>query len=182
MYKIKLNTICFFTLVQQVLKEVINQYFSLSKFFAAFFIVFIVAYTPNVYSQDAEKSSNNKALISNDTLSKDSTTLKNDTITDQWGNPKISKNAIESAVKYKAQDSVRFEVTDQKVYLYNQAEVYYQDITLKANYIEIDMKKNTIFAIGTADSLGKMQGNPIFADGEQEFKAKQMLYNYKSKK
>jgi hypothetical protein len=181
-YKIKLNTICFFTLVQQVLKEVINQYFSLHKFFLAFFIVFMFVNTSNVYSQNTEKSSSNNTLISNDTLSKDSTTLKKDTIPDQWGNPKISKNAIESAVKYKAQDSVRFEVTDQKVYLYNQAEVYYQDITLKANYIEIDMKKNTIFAIGTADSIGKMQGNPIFADGEQEFKAKQMLYNYKSKK
>jgi len=181
-YKIKLNTICFFTLAQQVLKEVINQIFSFRNLFVVFFVLSSNIFKPGLIAQNIAVLDSLKNISSIDSLVKDSTTIKNDSIIDQWGSPKISKNAIESSVKYKAQDSVRFEVTDQKVYLYNQAEVYYQEITLKANYIEIDIKKNTIFAIGTADSLGKKQGNPIFSDGEQEFKAKQMLYNYKSKK
>ncbi len=75
-----------------------------------------------------------------------------------------------------------FDVDSQKVFLFGNAKVDYKDITLKAEYIVFDWKKNLITAIGVPDSTGKMIGDPVFIDGSQEFKAKKIIYNYHSKK
>ena len=44
------------------------------------------------------------------------------------------------------------------------------------------MEKNTISAIGTLDSLGNIIGDPILYEGEQSFKAKEIIYNLETRK
>lgn len=110
----------------------------------------------------------------------DSVVLKKDTLKNKG--LKVSKDAITERVKYKAEDSVRFEINAQKVFLYQDAELFYGDIILKANYVEINLKDNILQSNGTLDSTGKLQGKPIFSDGEQEFKARELKYNLKTKK
>jgi len=39
-----------------------------------------------------------------------------------------------------------------------------------------------VFAIGTADSNGKVTGKPEFKEADQDFKASTMRYNFDSKK
>ena len=93
-----------------------------------------------------------------------------------------SNNAFDAQVKYKSGDTIRFDLKNKKAYLINNAEIYYEDITLKAAYIEIDFDKNELYATGLPDSNGKEIGLPVFTQGDQTFTSHGMRYNYKSKK
>ncbi|MCC6691248.1 MAG: LPS-assembly protein LptD, partial [Bacteroidia bacterium] len=89
---------------------------------------------------------------------------------------------LKSKVKYTANDSMRFDVINQKMYLFGNAEVTYEDLNLKAGYIELDMKKNLVFAQGAKDSLGKDSELPVFTQKSQSFKSHKMTYNFQTKK
>jgi lipopolysaccharide assembly outer membrane protein LptD (OstA) len=93
-----------------------------------------------------------------------------------------SKDALDAKVEYKANDSTIFDLVHKKVFLYGQAEINYQDINLKADYIEINFEKNEVFATGRPDTTGKMVGVPVFTQAGQSFKSQEMRYNYKTKK
>lgn len=99
-------------------------------------------------------------------------------------------SAFKSKVVYSARDSVRFDVDNQKVFLFGEAQVVYEDMKLNADYIEFDMVKNIAFSIGARDSSGNVVvdsvgmpiGDPVFADGEKSFDAKEITYNFETKK
>ncbi|MEI7724962.1 MAG: putative LPS assembly protein LptD [Bacteroidota bacterium] len=93
-----------------------------------------------------------------------------------------NKTKLDAAVDYAATDSLRFEIKGQKVYLYKTAKIKYQDITLNADYVEIDFVKNKVYATGAKDSIGKDVGMPDFNDGTQSFKSKTINYNYTTKR
>jgi len=93
-----------------------------------------------------------------------------------------SENAIDATVNYNARDSIDTDVVTQKVFLYGEAEILYQEFSLQADYIEIDFKNNIIIANGIPDSAGIIQGRPVFTEGGQSFKSESMKYNYKTKK
>ena len=94
----------------------------------------------------------------------------------------ISPNAPEEDINYIAKDSMIYDIENQKVYLYGQAEVTYTTIKLRADYIEYDWNNNTVHAKGAPDSLGRISGNPHFSDGEQQFTSSEMRYNFQSGK
>ncbi|MDB4655862.1 putative LPS assembly protein LptD [Flavobacteriales bacterium] len=97
-------------------------------------------------------------------------------------NPKKKGTPLEAEIKYTARDSIRFSVESKKVYLYGEAQINYQDIELKAAYIEIDQETKEVYAEGFIDSTGKKIGMPEFKSGEQQFKAKRMRYNFETEK
>lgn len=94
----------------------------------------------------------------------------------------ISPDALEEKVTYKAQDSIRFDLKNQKVYLYGKAEVSYQDLVLTAAIIEIRTDSNQVYAYGVNDLLGNYTDRPLFSQGEQSFSAYSIRYNFKTKK
>ncbi len=116
----------------------------------------------------------------------DTTFLLTDTLRLNGDSLRVKKKAaddgLEAPVKYHARDSIRFSVGLKKVYLYGEAQINYQDIELKADYIEIDQETKEVYAVGVADSAGKVVGKPRFKSGEQEFVAQNMRYNFKTKK
>jgi hypothetical protein len=89
---------------------------------------------------------------------------------------------LEHQVIYNARDSIRYETKGNKVYLFGDGYVLYEDMNLKAEFIEIDNEKNTITAYGKTDSLGNNIGNPIMKAEGQESSAKKIIYNLKTKK
>lgn len=95
---------------------------------------------------------------------------------------KESDFVLESKVEYKSFDSIHMDLRNQKAYLYGNAEIYYQNIGLKAAYIELDFSKNLVYAEGRNDSTGKLAGKPEFKEGDQSFKSKTIKYNFDSKK
>jgi len=88
---------------------------------------------------------------------------------------------LKDKVTYKADDSIRMNWLEQKAYLYHNAEVNYDGIDLKAEYIELDFKNNTVYAVGVPDSVGKVVGNPVFKDGNDEFKTTSIHYNFETR-
>lgn len=90
--------------------------------------------------------------------------------------------AIKSKVKYNARDSMRLDIINQKMYLYGNAQVDYEDLSLKAGYIELDLKTNIVMATGLKDSTGKEIGTPEFLQKGQSFKSQKMVYNFQTKK
>jgi hypothetical protein len=94
----------------------------------------------------------------------------------------VSEDALDARVEYDAQDSIHFSVREQKVYLYGNAFVQFQTTSLRAGYMEVNLKDNIVTAEGFPDSSGTVVGLPEFQDGEQSFVAKRMRYNFKNAK
>lgn len=109
------------------------------------------------------------------------TTVPDTLVLDSVGG-KPSKDALDHKVDYKSADSIYFDIINKKVFMYRNAEINYDDINLKADYIEIDFDKDELYATGLPDSTGKMMGLPVFKQADQQFKSKTMRYNYKTKK
>lgn len=94
----------------------------------------------------------------------------------------VKKAYLDSKVERSARDSIVQDLKNRKVFLYGMAVITYGDIKMEADYIEVDFSKNEVFAKGIPDSLGKMAGNPIFTESGQKFEAKEMRYNFDTKK
>jgi len=112
-------------------------------------------------------------LIAVDTLGEDSIMVTQN---------KRSESSVDAPIDYTSKDSILFNMEEQKVYLYGEGEVYYKDIELKAEYIEIDLDKDLVFASGVADSTGTEKGRPKFKESSDEFEADSMMYNFRTKK
>ncbi len=91
-------------------------------------------------------------------------------------------NGLNAPVYYEARDSIVADLRDKTVRLYGAASVKYDEISLTAEQIEIDLETNEIIATYTLDSLGNKVGKPIFnADGE-ESECDYIKYNIDTKK
>jgi len=90
--------------------------------------------------------------------------------------------SLGSAVKYQARDSIVAHIPTQKVRLYGDARVDFEDIQLTADYIEIDILKSEVMATYTLDSLGEPVGKPLFTSGGEESSCDYIKYNFETKK
>ena len=96
--------------------------------------------------------------------------------------PKRSESAIEVQVICSASDSSFRDMSQKKIFYFGNAEAKYDDIEITAACLEFDLENSTCRAYGVVDSLGKLQGRPVFKQGETTFEAREMLYNFKTKK
>lgn len=126
----------------------------------------------NLFAQD---STNIRSLIPEslnnpiDTLSVTTDSITND-------------SPIKDPVFTEATDSLIYSFDGKKVFLFGNASVKYQNIDLKADYIEFNMETKEVFAIGRADSTGKIIGSPVFKEGSQEYRMEKMAYNFNTKR
>ena len=95
---------------------------------------------------------------------------------------KISKDSPDAPILYNAEDSMRFDIKNNQLYLYGNATVTQQTINLTADFIVIDWENSVVTAQGTKDSLGRTTGRPEFKDGEDGFTSRKMQYNFNTKK
>lgn len=95
---------------------------------------------------------------------------------------KKSDNFIDTKVVYNASDSIVLSSDSKKVFLYTKAKIEYGDIILEADYIEYDQERNFVFARGVEDTLGNLLGKPKFTEKSDEFIARTIKYNFKTKK
>ncbi|WP_411032175.1 putative LPS assembly protein LptD [Spongiimicrobium sp. 3-5] len=85
-------------------------------------------------------------------------------------------------IKYKAKDYVKLSQKDQKIYLYNEAEIYYQDTELKAGIIIMDYIKNEVYAGRIKDSLGNYTQIPYFKQGNNVVIPDSIRFNFDTQK
>ncbi|MBA3648667.1 MAG: LPS-assembly protein LptD [Chitinophagales bacterium] len=95
---------------------------------------------------------------------------------------KMSDNGLDAPVKYHAQDTIYMDYKNQKVILLNKATVDYRDIGLKGDSIVFDWGKNQVYSEGRKDSSGKESGLPSFNEADRTFNAKEIAYNFRTKK
>ena len=94
----------------------------------------------------------------------------------------VKEQPFKTRIKYKATDSVKIIIPDQRVYMYKEAQVNYEDIELKAYKTEFDMASKIVYANGGRDSLGLYLEAPVFKQGKDEYDADSMSYNFETKK
>jgi lipopolysaccharide assembly outer membrane protein LptD (OstA) len=130
----------------------------------------------NTWAQ-VEKNVNDSVQVS---LPDSNSVLNPDTVNKSASRKKT--NELKSKVIYSADDSIRFDVPGQKVFLYGNASIKYEEITLTSAFIEINWLERTLYAHGMPDSNGLDSGLPVFKENADEFKAKEMRYNFDTKK
>lgn len=156
------------------------------------FLAFFTSVLPHsLQAQDTVRQTSNKPVIlpasaEGDTIihfSTDSIFSKADSLSGK-GKPGSAKkkDALKSKVDYSAQDSLRFDVKNRKVYLYRKADIKYTDVNLKGGYVEINFPEKQVHATGCPDTTGKMSEYPEFTQGTLKFKVKVIDYNYETKK
>ncbi|WP_418263082.1 putative LPS assembly protein LptD [Flavobacterium faecale] len=138
----------------------------------------------NLYSQELPKQPKaipikeqaNTSPKSNSTASKVSDTLKKrDTI-------KAKKAFLDGIVKYKANQYTKIDQKKKLITLYDQAELYYQDVELKSGIIVLDYDKNEVYAGRIKDSTGKFTQYPNFKQGANVIEPDSIRFNFKTKK
>ncbi|PPK86266.1 lipopolysaccharide assembly outer membrane protein LptD (OstA) [Neolewinella xylanilytica] len=94
----------------------------------------------------------------------------------------ISPDSLTAPVDYQSRDSMEVDLANQRIHLYGAARVNYESISLQAEHIVLDYGTNLVTAEPYPDTSGVLVGDPQFSDGGQEFTAKNIKYNFKSKK
>ena len=110
--------------------------------------------------------------------------IKDSTQTDSIPADSISKKEtlLLDKIKYKAKDYVKLSQKDQKIYLYNEAEILYQDTELKAGIIIMDYIKNEVYAGRIKDSLGNYSQTPYFKQGDNVVIPDSIRFNFDTQK
>ena len=108
-------------------------------------------------------------------LVKVSDTIKKDTL-------KTKKALLEGKIKRTAVGYEKINQKKKQMTLYDKAELYYQDIELKAGIIVMDYEKNEIYAGRLKDSTGKYTQLPVFKQGQNIIEPDSIRFNFKTKK
>jgi lipopolysaccharide assembly outer membrane protein LptD (OstA) len=103
-----------------------------------------------------------------------------DTIIKGTSRPK--KAFLDGKVRYKANQYAKIDQKNKLITLYDQAELYYQDIELKAGKIVLDYEKNEVYAGRIKDSTGKYTQYPNFKQGTNAVEPDSIRFNFKTKK
>ena len=139
-----------------------------------------------VFSQETEKLTTVSPELSPEYLKPEmfpvDTLVTDSLVVDSLAADSIKKPVIEDPIVYNAEDSIVVSFDGQKVYLYNNAKVTYQQIELTAYYIELNLETKEIFAKGILDSTETMVQKPIFKQGSEEYESETMRYNFESEK
>jgi hypothetical protein len=91
---------------------------------------------------------------------------------------------LDARVDYNAKDSIVFRENG-TVYLYREGVMVYQSpkpIELKADFIRMNMDSSLLYASGLSDTIGVETGTPVFKDGGEEYRARDLSYNLKTKR
>lgn len=97
----------------------------------------------------------------------------------------LEKSSLTRPAFSGAKDSIRqdFSNGQRKMYYWGEVEVSYENIKLKADYMEYDMATGTVFARGTYDSLSReWKGQPEMTQGKQTFSMEEIRYNFNTRK
>ena len=95
---------------------------------------------------------------------------------------RISPDAVDQLVKYKARDSVAMDLSTRRAFLYSDGKIDYGEMILEADRIEVDFGNQILHAYGTTDTAGDAVGRPFFKQDGDEYHADTITYNYNTQK
>lgn len=96
---------------------------------------------------------------------------------------KKSSTGLNSEIQYTAEDSIRFSIDGNTIYLFGNGRIAYEDLELDADYIRIDQKNKLLFARGVNDKYNVYRGRPIFKQGaDSPVTTDSLFFNFDTKK
>ena len=112
----------------------------------------------------------------------DSIVVKRDTTKTK---KKKGGGGLDQIVDGKNTDSLCYDVLNKQVYIYNQGDVKYEEKSLQADFMRIDMNKKEIYAYGKADTTAEglpSRTQPVFNDSGSSYTMDTITYNFDSEK
>ncbi|MDP4665299.1 MAG: putative LPS assembly protein LptD, partial [Flavobacteriaceae bacterium] len=95
---------------------------------------------------------------------------------------KKPKSALEGILTYNAKDITSINNKKKTIYLYNQADMTYKDMSIKAGVITINYETNEVNAGRIKDSLGNYSQAPVFTQGADVIEPDSIRFNFTTKK
>lgn len=92
------------------------------------------------------------------------------------------KDALDQPVKYSSKDSMTYDANSRDIGLFGASEVEYQDMTLTADRITMNMDSSLVHATFSTDSTGEKIGKPVFNQKSDSYESERMSYNFKTHK
>jgi lipopolysaccharide assembly outer membrane protein LptD (OstA) len=89
---------------------------------------------------------------------------------------------LTDVVDYEALDYMRLSPKENRMYLYNQAQITYGEMVITAGLIIVDNNKNEVYAFGIPDSTGAYSQKPIFTQGQNTVEPDSIRFNFDSQK
>ncbi|OFY66326.1 MAG: hypothetical protein A3H98_02940 [Bacteroidetes bacterium RIFCSPLOWO2_02_FULL_36_8] len=127
-----------------------------------------------IYNNDDSLStfSNEMTNISDTTLNENDS-LKNDTLD--------ARKDIKTTVFYQCNDSMYLDLDSRKMYMYMNADVKYDNMTLKADFIEVDWNTSIMRSKGHKNEKGDTTGKPVFTENKDTYTSDKIGYNFKTR-
>ena len=168
-----------------------KEFILLKKYLSELLFTFFAVLIANsaVFSQVTTDNDSISALTdtiqlsATDSISTNPDSLKVDTIAiPNFGHQKHGKSKdFDVPVYYNSDDSLLNDMKNRKAFLFGNAVVKYEDMTINAAFIEVDLDKNEVYAYGRTDG-DSIVGKPEFNQGDETFNADTIRYNFKTKK
>ncbi len=102
-------------------------------------------------------------------------TVRTDTI-------KAGDEVLKDVMDYYGEDYVYMHKKENRVYMYNQAYIVYEDMRIDAGQIILDYTKKEVYAKGIKDSLGNYTQMPVFVQGNNTVEPDSIRFNYDTQK
>ncbi|HEX8378066.1 MAG TPA: putative LPS assembly protein LptD, partial [Pedobacter sp.] len=99
--------------------------------------------------------------------------------------PKNSKTVtgLDSKIHYTAEDSIKFSIDGNIVYLYGNARISHEEMELSSGFIRLDQKNKLLFASGKPNKYSVYKGRPILKQGnEPPVTSDSLLFNFDTKR
>lgn len=137
-------------------------------------------------TRDIKKDSIKDSLSLIDSISsldslQDSTANLDSLIKDSIDNKNYFVDNFEDIIAYKATDSIIMDGNN-ITSLYGNSSVDYQNKSIDAGYLQMNMDSNLVYAKSVMDSTGENITKPKFRDGGEQYEASSMKYNFKTSK
>lgn len=116
---------------------------------------------------------NDSLLLAQDSIVAD--TIASDTT------KKKKKGFLDDIISGHNKDSLEFDVRENIVHIHREGQVDYQEMSLKADYMQINMETKQIYAYGYTDSLGA-KSRPEFLDKGEVYTMDTIHYNIDTEK
>lgn len=96
----------------------------------------------------------------------------------------LNKSSLDEPAFTAARDSIVEDFSNGRrmIYYYGDVSVSYGNMKLTADYMEYDLKTQTLFARGTKDTTGAVTGQPVMEQGGNSYTMEKVIYNFGTQK
>lgn len=148
---------------------------------------------------DFSETSETEAIVPNAPIPADTSVNTDDSISerlsdipdslliDSTATPPIKQRVVrrkvdlDAPVVFSSKDSMLL-VRRDSAFMYGASQVQYGQFKIDAEQIDLDLKNNTVYALGKVDSTGEEQGRPVFSEDGTDYEAHTMRYNFGTRK